>query len=490
MVEALASETPDAPQRRIYDPDELRCQESALALIERHGGGELRPGSNGRLHGRCPFPHHEDRKPSFALFPDGGYTCSCGTGDIIRLSVELRNETWTDRELPRYERELREALGMASTIVEMSPIGDRAAETVTTVTADASPIGKPVESRTATTVAVAASSWAPVDLGRILEGEQIGEPPTMLPRTDDVRLFYRGKLHTVQGEPESGKGWLLLRAVADELQAGEHVIYIDFEDGPETIVERLVLLGVERETIRQRLHYVNPDEPVSEDAWAALESALACSPSLIVLDGYTEALALHNLSIKDNDDIAKWGKLVPRRLLRTGAAVVQIDHVAKDRETRRQFGLGAQHKLAGVDVAYGLEAVEPLGRGREGLVRLTVAKDRPGYVRQYAADGKRIADMHVSSGEDGSVEVRLEPPPESSGTFRPTHLMGQVSEAIEASPGLTTKRIRAAVSGKGTWVDTAVERLIAEGYVERRKSGMAYEHYTLKPYREAEDEGA
>lgn len=100
------------PARRI---DELRSQANALALIERFASGaELSPNGDGRLHGRCPLPTHEDKNPSFGLGADGGYVCACGNGDIFRLYVELQGEHWEDRNLPRYERELREALGLSA----------------------------------------------------------------------------------------------------------------------------------------------------------------------------------------------------------------------------------------------------------------------------------------------------------------------------------------------------------------------------------------
>ena len=41
--------------------------------------------------GRCPF--HDDRKPSFAVYPDGFYKCfGCGaSGDVIDFIMQIRN---------------------------------------------------------------------------------------------------------------------------------------------------------------------------------------------------------------------------------------------------------------------------------------------------------------------------------------------------------------------------------------------------------------
>jgi hypothetical protein len=104
----------ELPRARVADDDSPGAQDAAVALIGRYSpGAALRPSGNGRLHGNCPFEYHEDRNPSFGLFPDGGYICSCGTGDIVRLFTNLRGDVFTDRDLPRYRRELREELGLA-----------------------------------------------------------------------------------------------------------------------------------------------------------------------------------------------------------------------------------------------------------------------------------------------------------------------------------------------------------------------------------------
>ena len=69
----------------------------------------------------------------------------------------------------------------------------------------------------------------------------------------------------------------------------------------------------------------------------------------MVIDGVTEAMTMHGLELKDNADVAKFVELLPRPLARMGAAVVLVDHVAKDTGGRGRFAIGAPHKLAGID---------------------------------------------------------------------------------------------------------------------------------------------
>ena len=74
------------------------------------------------------------------------------------------------------------------------------------------------------------SSWRPVDLTSVLDGTWQPPKPTVGRRQDGLGLFYPGKTHTVVSETEGGKTWLALAACIAEMDAGCHVVYVDFED--------------------------------------------------------------------------------------------------------------------------------------------------------------------------------------------------------------------------------------------------------------------
>ena len=323
-------------------------------------------------------------------------------------------------------------------------------------------------------------SWAVQDLGPVLAGRASHPPPTRLLRTDGRALLYAGQRHALYGEPESGKGWLALVACVDVIMLGGHVAYIDFEDSAVTAVERLRALGLPDDVIVSSFHYVRPDEQVSEPA---LDALVALGPELVVLDGQTEGMVMHGLNPDSNVDAATWGRMLASRFTRAGASTLEPDHVKKDKETRGRFAIGAQQKLAGVAVAYRLDVREPFGRGRNGLIKVTVTKDRHGHVRAQQSDGGRIAEMHLRSTANGKVSVELEPP--SSGTadsFRPTVLMERIYDALTRSPGLSKTAVRKQVPGNTTYKDIALDLLVEEGYVDRRPEGNANRHYVAKPY--------
>ena len=333
------------------------------------------------------------------------------------------------------------------------------------------------------------TTWAPIPLDAVLNGEDGETRPSMLARTDGRCLLYPARVHALHAEPEALKTWLALKACSERLAAGETVIYVDFEDSPANVVQRLLDLGVSPAVIATGFVYIRPDEPLAPAAMQDLDQALSVDPTLAVIDGVTEAFSRQGLNPLDNSDVATWLDLLPRKFARAGMAVLTLDHVVKDREQRGRYAIGAQHKLAGVDVAYSLKVLQPFARGRDGLVSINVQKDRPGRVREFATDGQ-VALLHAISGPDGSVRIKLEPPEHvaAGATFRPTVLMERVSQAVEATPGLSKRAIRTTVTGKNDAKDLALELLISEHYIETRTDGQASRHHSLKPYRENDDE--
>jgi AAA domain len=327
------------------------------------------------------------------------------------------------------------------------------------------------------------STWAPVDLGPALRGEQTADPPAILPRTDDICLLYAGKVHSIYGEPESGKTWLALLGTASELLAGHCVAYIDFEDDAATAVERLRALGVPGEAIEDRLIYIRPDERLDQAGWAELADALDVEDlTFVVFDGMTEALALENVDIIDNTRVAKWIVEVPKRIAReTRATVVLIDHVTKDGDSRGP--IGAQHKLAGITAAYLVKRAKPFGRGLNGSSRIKIEKDRPGHVRRHATKDE-IAELKFKSDlATGAVTMELKPGSE----FLYTDKMEAVSVFLEdqAPEPMNETKILDRVGGKEQIVKSACRALADRGYIRIDPQGVGKPtlHYLIEPYR-------
>jgi hypothetical protein len=327
-------------------------------------------------------------------------------------------------------------------------------------------------------------SWQPVDLDAVLAGNWTPTTPSVGLRSDGVGLFYPGKSHTISSESEGGKTWFALSACLDEINRGNHALYVDFEDDEGGIVGRLLGLGADRNMVRDRFHYLRPESPlgsgVHHDDLAQLLGDL--KPTIGVIDGITEALTLHGLDPNSNLDVAKFGRILPGFIAERGPAAVSLDHVTKSTETRGRYALGAVHKLNGLDgAAYVLENRAPFGVGLTGRSTIKIAKDRPGQLRNAALTSSGgmfwAGDLVLESHAEGFAEVSVEAPTQRQGAHRPTMIMGRIMAALVDYGPLSQRRIRAAVTGKAATITQALDCLILDGYVTESTP-----HTVLKPY--------
>lgn len=327
-------------------------------------------------------------------------------------------------------------------------------------------------------------TWRPVDLTTVLDGTWKPPEPTVGMRDDGKGLLYPGKCHTVTSETEGGKTWFALCIALDEMHAGNHVLYIDFEDDEGGVVGRLLTLGAKRETIAQHFHYLRPESPLGSGIHFddLRETVLTYHPTLDIIDGITEAMTVHGLDPLNNKEAALFGHILPRKLARAGAAVASLDHVVKDKEGRGRYAIGAVHKLNALDgAAYTLENRNPFGIGITGRSTIRIAKDRPGQLRKNALPSDMLhwyGDLVLKSEGEEFAEISITPPHEKDENFRPTIYMDRVAQAITKHGSIPSKNsLEKAVSGRAETVRSALEYLILDGYVTPRAP------YTLiKPY--------
>ncbi|NUO58978.1 MAG: AAA family ATPase [Hamadaea sp.] len=311
------------------------------------------------------------------------------------------------------------------------------------------------------------NTWAPVDLAAIITGDLTGPAATLCTRRDGKQLLYPYAVHSVSGEPGSGKTWMALVAIAQEITAGHDALMLDFEDRPQTIVARLLGLGATPEQILTHLRYIRPEVALTPAHRTLLEQA-ATGTTIAVIDGITEAMTLHGLSLMDNEDVARWLALVPRVLADLGPAVLQIDHVVKNADNRGRYAIGGQHKLAGITgVAYKMLTIKSFGQGAKGHAKLVVDKDKHGDV---GPNGITAADLHLDATDPGGTLYAWLSAPEQSideeGHFRPTVLMERVSQFLLVTVGpQSLAAIQRGVKGKAESIAEAVDALVREGFV-------------------------
>lgn len=344
------------------------------------------------------------------------------------------------------------------------------------------------------------TSWWPRDLAEVLAGGSSQPPPDVLLRTDGKGLLYAGKINGLIGESESGKSWLALLAVKQMLDDGDNVLYFDFEDSAAGIVERLRAMGVSDETLIQQFTYADPDEGLSMFAtrdWRELLEQRKYRG--IVVDGVNAVMTLFGLKIDSTEDTTRFSQMFLKPMAKHGAAIITIDHVGKNKESRGKGGIGSQAKRAMMTGSLiSVEMTSPLGHGLVGKMGLEVDKDRAGHVRGMSDKGKFAGTATMKSSFDGKeVELIIEPsgvqgarqraaerPP-----FRPTVIMAAISKMLATTDGaLSQKQIETGVTGRAEIIRLALERLVEEGFAKREsgpRNAILHRHVCL--FRELDD---
>jgi hypothetical protein len=252
------------------------------------------------------------------------------------------------------------------------------------------------------------------DIGAILDG-RTPEPlrPTILQRTDGHALFYPGQVNLLHGDPESGKTWVCLAAVAEQLAAGNRALMIDLDhNGVVAVVGHLLKLGVDETALRSRFRYIDPDDRVAFDR--VVEDMADWQPSVVVVDSLGELIPLYGASSISPDDVTRVHRRTLKPLARSGAAVIAVDHLAKGEQARGRLDPGgtlAKSRVLG-GASYRVNLAKPFAPGRGGACELVVAKDRHGGVRGHCDPvPKPVAGVLIlTDGENGSVSWQVVAP--------------------------------------------------------------------------------
>jgi hypothetical protein len=321
------------------------------------------------------------------------------------------------------------------------------------------------------------STWEPVDLFA---------DTSELPTPTLGGIAYPETRHHLSGEPEGLKTWLVLILAAELIEQEKHVIYIDLENGPRAMLERLRSLRIPDENAREYLSYINPSEPATTPgARNDIRKLLELEPALAVIDSMAGALALHDLDPNSGRDVELFNRLLVDPLRSEGAATFLLDHVTKSRDTRSSYAIGSERKVGAADVHLGLEKIAPFGRGQTGRAKLIVHKDRLGWLPR-----PNLAELVLISNDDGTITYRVDVNENGDAKpFRPTTLMERVSRYLESQELPSTKNaIDGAVNGRREWVLRAIDALVVDGHVTESEGTRGARLFaSARPYRELDE---
>ena len=304
------------------------------------------------------------------------------------------------------------------------------------------------------------------DIAKVLGPDYKPPKPTIGRIAADRCLYYHGKVHSLAGEPNVGKTWIALLSVVEVIKDGQRAMVIDYEDTLATTASRLRTLGLTVDEILAGLIHIAPEVNIKGGMVPDEVADAAAECALVVIDSVGEALAACGLSQDADGDVAQWMQRVPRRLAARGPAVVLLDHLAKNSDTRGRWAIGSQRKLAAIDgAAYGAElAGTGFSKSKDGFVKLVCNKDRGGNF----ANGTRIATLHFQpSHEQLHVDVECNVyDADTPADHRPTHVMEAVCKHLHTFGDTSARVLCKEVTGKTDIVRRAIEELAEIGAIE------------------------
>lgn len=318
-------------------------------------------------------------------------------------------------------------------------------------------------------------SWPVSNIDAALGGGAGGPRPTVLSRSDGACLFYPGRLNVPFGPSESGKGWLIMLAAKQQLEAELPWISVDFEDTIASAVDRLRKLGVRDDLIRSGFVHVDLTEQLTPQQWAELSDLYQAWPgTLTTFDALAELADLYGKDNERNPEVTSLFREVLLRVSRLGATVGAVDHTP-GANTKKL--IGAQYKKSGADgTVVRVDVKTQFGPGQTGSADLWVIKDRHGWVRAVSKDPTKreslFGTFYLASDEGGRItRAEIVPPPGMSSIAEDK---AEVIAWVEGHGGGTKADLENAIGKKAEAVRATLAAVIEEGAITIEVRGKAH----------------
>ncbi len=302
-----------------------------------------------------------------------------------------------------------------------------------------------------------------------------------LPAIPGFPFLHAGSCAVIVGPTGGGRSSLVQAALYDAARAGVRCAYLGSEVTHSEFNARAALLAERRcdrvdDELREQLagvRYLDLADTISH-AWkhpSEWIAAMSGRYDLLVIDPISAVASALGLDFdKANSEYVDFHGRLIQPIVTAGVTVPMLDNVGHDPGAKgRAKGASAKSDRADLTFSCAISTTPPGLLVKADKVRSIRAAFTRGDEWLFVKDTQRIEARHR---------------PDSATSFRPTHQMQAVSEALETTPGLSKRAIRATVGGKAGYVDLALDLLVSEGFVTVERGAGGHAHSSVTPYRQ------
>ena len=298
-----------------------------------------------------------------------------------------------------------------------------------------------------------------------------GDPDADAEEPDLLGVLYSGKINALSAHPGLGKTWWMLAALAELVDRGRRVLWIDGEDSPRVFTRRLHVLGYGEVAASPLVRWIagedwrlgGPEAQRAAASWAAGGHAFIDAASSTGAGESGDSFAAWRYSFLDPFTAAE-------------AGATFADHLAKRYDPDRlPSPLGSITKVAAVTGA----SIELQGRAwtrhKPGTLAVVVRKDRPGGLGAVGETVARIVGTPAEEGAGLTLEVL---PPAEPAAHTPK-IVDQVWAMLERDGERNTSQIIDGLGLRADDVRAALRHLTDRGEVAMRNGPRGARLYSI-----------
>lgn len=201
------------------------------------------------------------------------------------------------------------------------------------------------------------------------------------------------------GQRGGGKTWTAATWAAQELRAGNHVVWLDFERQAQLMKRKLKTLDVKDHIAEELFHYSGGGLPPVDRLRDFVRSWAAQGRVLVVIDSFRDLLnaVVPDGNSNDGEAIAKVYSEFINPLHEGGGTLCLIDHEAK---SGGGSAFGSERKESAADYVLRVEQKIAFTHRVSGFAGITVTKDRYGIIQA----GETAGYLWVPGDDDKSGE--------------------------------------------------------------------------------------